>query len=96
MEMPDEEAREKVIDLTARVLAIREVVARLVAYESLRWPDPTKILENFSDATAEHIYNISRDRPTNVGMIAFQEKVQKEVDWIVAAARKMGEGDAGS
>ena len=68
-------------------------MARLVAYEAARWPDPTKMYEDFSDSTAQHLHELARDRPLRPGEIALQEAIQKEVDWIVTVARTMADED---
>jgi hypothetical protein len=91
--MDDEELAKSLHLLLARTLATRDVVARLVAYEAARWPDPTKMYEDFSDATAQHLHEVTAGRPLSPGSIALQEAIQKEVDWIVAVARRMGDED---
>jgi hypothetical protein len=85
--MEDKEVREKYALLTARVLAIRDVVARLLAYEAKRWPDPLKLLEDFSEATDSRIHAVTGDRNLSAGAMALQETIRKETDWIVALAR---------
>jgi hypothetical protein len=49
--------------------------------------------EDFSDATAQHLHEVTAGRPLSPGSIALQEAIQKEVDWIVAVARRMGDED---
>jgi hypothetical protein len=85
--MEDKEARKLISELALRVLAMRDVVARLVAYEAQRRDDPDELLRDFAEATETHIADVSRRRgkPSVIG----EEGIRKEVDWIVAAARKM-------
>jgi hypothetical protein len=82
----DTETREQLALLTARVLGIRDVVARLLACEAHRTPDPDKLLEHFADATAQRLHEVPDD--TEGGMQA-HEAIQSEVDWIVASAKTM-------
>ncbi len=87
--MKDNKARLDIQSLNARVLAIRDVVARLVAYESARWPDPDEVLNNFADARIERHAKMNAEKPPSPAVIAFQEEIQREIDWIMASARSM-------
>ena len=92
--MEDKDARETIALLMARVLAIRDVVARLVAYEAKRWPDPAKLLQDFSEATEIRIHHVTGGRDISPQTLALQEAIRREVDWIVGAARNSLSGDA--
>jgi hypothetical protein len=87
--MEDHDARERLAILNAQLKGIVDVVARLVAYEAARWPNPNQIYQDFAEATALHTDAMSKRRKLTSGAIAFQEEAQKQVDWIVAAARMM-------
>jgi hypothetical protein len=75
----------------ARVLAMRDVVARLLAYEAERAPDKTEFLREISDATDERIHRVTKAQSVDQETLALQEKIRREIDWLVAAARKMTE-----
>ena len=85
----DEEARQQIANTTARVLAIRDVVARLLAYEAMRQDNLRGFWENFSDSTGARIHHVTGGRPVDGPTMQLQETIQREVDWMVAAARKM-------
>ena len=90
--MEDTEARAIIKTLTLRVLAMRDVVARLLAYEARRHGDPAELLRDFSEATESRIAQVSSRKPS----LASEEGIRKEIDWIVAAAQKMLPDDKGS
>ena len=80
--------------LSARVLAIRDVVAQLVAFEALRSPNSKDVYQEIADGTAKSIYaqdvRYRREgREAAPEAVAFQEEIQKQVDWIVEAARRI-------
>ena len=81
--MEDQEIAAKMITIRAQTLAIRDVVARLLTYEALRWGDPADALRDISETTDIHIATMSRTD------VEFEEVIRKEVDWIVSAARMM-------
>jgi hypothetical protein len=83
----EDDVREQLALLTARVLGMRDVVARLLAYEADRSPEPIQLLQHFAEATAERTQDVIAGA-TEGAMLA-QETIQKEVDWIVAAAQQM-------
>jgi hypothetical protein len=92
--MEDEEARKKIAELAYRVLAQRDVVARLLAYETARWPNQTQLLEDFSSAPLKRLRTLDKGREPSASAIWGEEIMQREIDWIVAAARMMAaEGD---
>lgn len=68
-----------------------DVVARLLAYEIARHDNPEVILQNFADGTNHQIYATQKRLGKEPGpaVVAFQEQIQAEIDWIVAAAREM-------
>jgi hypothetical protein len=80
---------DRMTELTARVLAIRDVVARLLAYESARWEEPALLFNDISDTTAKRIYDLMGKRNLTPATIALQEFIQKEVDFVVTMAQKM-------
>ena len=83
--MSDEEGRV----LSARILAIRDVIIRLLAYEARRHPDQRRLFDEFSTATEEKLQEATGSEPIDETVILFQEMVQKEVDRIVGAARRI-------
>jgi hypothetical protein len=91
--MDDKQAPEVIATLTLRVLAMRDVLARLLAYEALRHERSEDLLRDFSEATETRIAHVSSARKPS--MMA-EEGIRKEIDWIVAAARKMLPDDRGS
>lgn len=84
MGLPDE-----MMTLQAEILAIRDVVARLVAFEAMRWPEPSKIFENFSSATDLHLIQTQHGQAPGRGAMTAQEEIRRTVDWIVSSARTM-------
>jgi hypothetical protein len=89
--MEDKELRDKIAILTARMLGVRDVVARLVAYQALNHSDPQEMLKHFSDATDSRIFSVSKKMniQESPAILAMQEETRKQVDWIVAAAGEM-------
>jgi hypothetical protein len=86
--MEDKEARDQLALLTARVLGIRDVVARLLAYEATRATDPTSLLQSFSEATDQRIHWATDGHEATEPALWLVEAMRKEIDWIVAAALK--------
>lgn len=70
-----------------RVLAISEVVARLMAYEAQRLGNPHDLLVDFSNAIDERLYQKSVEHQQTDGSIALHEAMRDEVDRIVGKAR---------
>ena len=87
--MEDKEIRDQFLELQARSLAIRDVVTRLLAYESTKWDDPPVLFNDISETTAKRIYDLLGKRSSSSRTILFQELLQKEVDMIVTMAREM-------
>jgi len=85
----DKEIRDQFLELQARSLAIRDVVTRLLAYESTKWDDPPVLFNDISETTAKRIYDLLGKRSSSSRTILFQELLQKEVDMIVTMAREM-------
>jgi hypothetical protein len=85
----DEKTREQFILLTLQTLAVRDVVARLLAYEAARREDPMALLRDFSEATDERIHHEAQGLDLGPKTIEAQEILRKEVDWMVNAARVM-------
>ncbi len=82
----DEETREQIALLSARQLATRETVARLLAYEALRHDDPKGLLQHFSEAADYSIDKNAAGLPIGPAMMKAQEASRSEMDWMVAAA----------
>lgn len=85
----DKETREAFEILTVRLLAVRDVVARLLAYEAMRHHDPRGLLQHFSDATDHRIDRSGDGLKIGPETMKVQEAARKELDWMVAAARAM-------
>jgi hypothetical protein len=79
--------------LTARMLGLRDVMIRLVAYEAQRRDDPEALFQVVAGATEKRIYRTTANRALTEGAIEMQEEIQATVDQIVAAARKVAAGD---
>lgn len=80
---------DEVTTLTARVLGIRDVVIRLLAYEASRRDDAGPLFQAVAGATERRIHETTAGRPLTKGAIEMQEEVQRTVDSIVGAARKI-------
>jgi hypothetical protein len=92
----DEETRDAIALITVRHLVVREMVARLLAYEALRHDDPEGLLRHFSEGVEHSIYRAEEGTEVGPKTMKAQKAAQDESDWMVAAARKMinraGEG----
>jgi hypothetical protein len=86
----DQALYEELRDLRIQVLAIRDVVARLLAYEADRAADPLALLRNFEEGTMRRMEKISSD---SQGAMNVAEKLQTEVDRIIIMARSALGGD---
>lgn len=75
--------------LTVRILAIRDVVGRLVAYEARRQSDPRLFYEEISQATGKQLEIATGAEPDDPTVVEFQEALQREVDSIVAMAQRV-------
>lgn len=93
---PDDELLSEIKVLSARLMAHRDVVARLLAFEALRSPDPDALFRDVSDATDHRIYGLEAGREMTDQATAFQEKWRAEVDWLVGAAMRMISAERGS
>jgi hypothetical protein len=80
-----------VIKITSRNAAMRDVVARLLAYLANSQDNAEELLKHFSVVGDERI-----DRPEMSvdQMLPFAEESRKEKDWIVSTARKLLSGEA--
>jgi len=85
----DEETREAITSLTARHLVVREMVARLLAYEALRHDDQEGLLRSFSEGIEHSIFRAQEGTTPGPKTMKAQEDARIESDWMVAAARKM-------
>ena len=83
--MEDLELRNKVAELTAKMLAIREVTARLLAYEAARWETPKALFEDFSEAAIKRISAAQQKFGENLSEsnLYFYETIQrKSTGWL--------------
>jgi hypothetical protein len=76
----------EVLELVAKRTAMRDVVARLLAYLAISEDDPEELLRHFSTSG-----DIRIDQPglSTAQLLPFAEEARREKDWIVAAAREM-------
>jgi hypothetical protein len=82
----DERARTDIVALAARSLALRDIVARLLAYEATRADDPNSMLQDFSDAGNKRVARLPQKH------MQYAELIQKEFDWVVLMAKKQIRG----
>jgi hypothetical protein len=75
--------------LTVRILAIRDIVSRLVAYESRRHANPRLFFEEISQSTERRIQTATGAEPDDPTVFEFQESLQREVDSIVGEAQQI-------
>ena len=87
--MNESEILDKIAELSAKVLAHKHMIARLLAHEADNSKHPDVVIAEFSSATTEHIHEIEKKMGSRVGpgTIAISDVIQRESDWIVAAAR---------
>lgn len=82
---------EEIALVGARLKAVRDVTAILLAYEATRHENADKLFEDITDSMDDRIHRFSNAATT--GQDAFsmklQEATRKELDWIVGAAKKM-------
>ncbi len=90
--MSDAILREEFLKLSVQVQALRDVVARLLAYEVARSPNPAKVCADFSDSADSRIHEMTKRGEPTLPVLAIQELFRDEVDWIVDAARTMAAG----
>jgi hypothetical protein len=91
--MPDDETKETLSLIGTRLMAVRHVVARLLAYEANRSGDAKAIFDNVTDTVDELLSRVMEDRPPGHADLEAQEQFRREVDWIVAAAQQMAADD---
>jgi hypothetical protein len=84
----DDEIKRQIGNLTVRSIAIRDVVARLLAHVALKSDDPGSILREFSGAIDTRVDRFPKDQMTD-DIMNLLEGTRKEVDWIIDAARVM-------
>lgn len=84
--MENKQGPNPLAQLTFRVLAMRDVVVRLLAYEAQRWENPDDLFRDFAENIEGRITRVSTraQKPS----IQSEEGIRKEIDWILAAARK--------
>jgi hypothetical protein len=73
--------------LSARVLAVRDVLVLLLAREAERTREPEACFQEMSAAIDRRVHgNIDHGDLTD-GAIRVQEELQRQVDWMLGAAR---------
>jgi len=79
--------------VSVRVLAMRDVLARLLAYEAERLADPAPMFEEISHAAAAKLRAGAAREPdaNDPAIVAFQEMLQREVDELIGMARRLAE-----
>jgi hypothetical protein len=83
----DEEALDGLAQLYVMVLAMRDVVTRLVAYEALRHPDgPESLLHEISEASDTRLDEV-RKKLGNDSPLNMEEGVRKNIDLLLAQVR---------
>jgi hypothetical protein len=82
-------------EVSVRALALRDVLAHLLAHESKKLADPTIMYEKISNAVGTKAKGATETEPLNdPTAIAFQEMIQREVDEIVGMARLIVQKDS--
>lgn len=84
--MEDDKARRQIVKLTARSLAMRDIIIRLLAYEAKCATNPEVFFQKFMKGTDTAVDKIPADKEESPGG---GEAVRKEVEKIVSFARKM-------
>jgi hypothetical protein len=79
----DKKAREEIAKLGARSLAMRDILAWLLACEATRAEDPDALLQSFSETGDKRVAKLPPDH------MPFAEEIRKEFDWMLATAKKM-------
>lgn len=85
----NESEREMLRVMSARVLALRDTVAILLAREAKRSNDPESFLAWVGDATDWRAHQIEKKEHLSQDAMANLESVRAESDWLVAAARSL-------
>jgi hypothetical protein len=87
----DHETDERLWALTSQVTGLRDVVARLLAYNALGSTDTDRRLKHFAEATSHQIYQVEKasGKQLSADAMLAQEQIQAEVDLIVTQARIM-------
>src|SRR5437868_2692799 len=88
--MPDDDsARDELIQqLVMRSIALRDVIAVLLAMQALASPDPENLFRVISDGLDQRLDQM-KTVPAQMPMV---EQIRSEVDWILDAARKLSVG----
>ena len=86
----------ELVRLTAvRVIVMRDVILRLLAYATRQASDPEKFLKGFSEATHKHIAKADEAARAQklpvpeAALLADQQRLLDEVDWYIGAARTL-------
>ena len=82
--MPEDAEAERHQKITIQLIVLKQVVARLVAYEARRHPEPSAVFNDMSEAVNKMLDNFPT--PTADAM-RLAERARLEIDWIVAAAQ---------
>ena len=84
--LTNKELQLKVAELAARRLAMRDIVARLLAIVATMAPDQEAVFREFFEAGDERLRGAA---PKTEGQNAMLAWIQDETDWIVQAAKTM-------
>jgi hypothetical protein len=77
---------QKEIDgIAVTLIALRAVMARLLAHEAARYDDPNQIFRDISEGMDKMLARHSSHAAT----IDLEEGVKKEIDWLIAASRSL-------
>ncbi len=84
------ESEDMLQELGVRVLAMRDLLTRLLAYEAKRHPDQNLWFEEISNTTAAKSREVTKsDSLDDKTSITFQENIQSEMDNMIGAARRI-------
>ena len=87
--MPDDGTRDELIQqLVTRSIALRDVIAVLLAMQALTNPDPENLFRVIADGLDQRLDEM-KTVPAQMPMV---EQIRSEVDWILNAARKLSGG----
>jgi hypothetical protein len=75
------------IVLSARVLAIRDVLVLLLVREARRTRKPEAFLQEMSDEIDRRIHSTTDHNDLTDGAMRVQEELQQQVDWMLGAVR---------
>jgi hypothetical protein len=85
----DPQLRDHILLLTARTVAMRDILARILAHEAQRSDDPDAVLRHYSEAGDARIEHAEKRSPST---FEISEAIRVQTDWILAAAKVILEG----